>query len=361
MASLLFHVNEVYSNADRSIQFVEFIGEADGQHEWAGEVINSGISGPFRGRVFSFETDLPNSSTSGKSVLLATQSFADLNIVTPDYIIPEGFIEIENGFISAPGGSSLSYSQLPTDGKLSLNNDLSTGTNSPTNFASESGTIDTLPDPTITGTEGSDNLTGTDADNVFKAGGGQDTLNADYGDDTMDGGTGIDTVVFTAGSNTYNISKAAVSGPYGNDSLISIERLQFSDKNFALDLDDGQAANSTVRIIGAAFGSTAIREHPEYVTIGLNLFDSGQSMAQATQLAVDAMGNLSNADFVDEVFFNVVSAFPSTIEHDYYVGLLQGNGGSFTQAQLLEIAAMTEINATTIDLIGLQQAGVEFS
>lgn len=359
MASLLFHVNEIYSSADRSVQFVEFIGEADGQHEWAGEFINSGISDGHRGKVFSVTTNLPSSSTNGKTVLVATQGFADLGIVAPDYIIPEGYIELVNGYISF--SEIFSYSQLPTDGKSSLNNDLSTGTNSPTNFAGESGTINTLPDPTITGTEGADNLTGTAADNIFKAGGGQDTLNADYGDDTMDGGTGIDTVIFTAGSNTYNISKAAVSGPYGNDSLISIERLQFSDKNFALDLDAGQAANNTVRIIGAAFGSFAIHEHSEYVTIGLNLFDSGQSMAQATQLAVDAMGNLSNADFVDEVFFNVVSVLPSTIEHDYYVGLLQGNGGSFTQAQLLEIAAMTEVNAATIDLIGLQQTGVEFS
>lgn len=359
MASLLFHVNEVYSSADRSVQFVEFIGDADAQHEWAGEAINSGVTDAGRrGKVFSFLTDLPSSSTNGKTVLLATQSFADLGIVSPDYIIPQSFIEIDNGYISF--SEIFQYSQLPTDGSSSLNSDLTIGTNSPTNFAGESGTIDKLPDPTITGTEGPDNLTGTAADNVFKAGGGQDVLNADLGDDIMDGGAGIDTAVFGSSLNA-TISKSTVTGSYGNDSLISIERLQFSDKNLALDLDAGQAANNTVRIIGAAFGSFAIQEHPEYVTIGLNLFDSGQSMAQATQLAVDAMGGLSNADFVDTIYSNVVNTSPSTLDHDYYVGLLQGNGGSFTQAQLLEFAAMTDLNATAIDLVGLQQTGVEYS
>ncbi|SEQ37115.1 calcium-binding protein [Nitrosomonas ureae] len=360
MATLLFHVNEIYSNADRSVQFIEFVGEADGQHEWAGEFINSGITDGGRGKVFPVTTDLSSSSTNGKFVLLATQRFADLGIVTPDYIIPEGYIEIENGYL---GFSEIfHYSQLPIDGKFSLNSDLTIETNSPTNFAGESGTIDTLPDPTIIGTEGSDNLTGTDADNIFKAGGGQDIINGDLGDDALDGGSGIDTAVFSASFNVYEIiSKSTVSGYFGNDLLISIERLQFSDKNLAIDLDVGQSANNTVRIIGAAFGAFTIHEHPEYVTIGLDLFDSGKSVLQATQLAIDAMGNLSNDDFVDTVFFNVVGASASVTEHDFYVSLLEGSGGSFTQAQLLDMAAMTELNADSINLIGLQQTGVEFS
>lgn len=42
------------------------------------------------------------------------------------------------------------------------------------------------------------------------------------------------------------------------------------------------------------------------------------------------------------------------------MGLLQGSGGPLTQAQLLEAAANSDINAQNIDLVGLQQSGVEF-
>ena len=47
-------------------------------------------------------------------------------------------------------------------------------------------------------------------------------------------------------------------------------------------------------------------------------------------------------------------------DRDYFVGLLQGSGGSMTQAQLLEIAANADLNAVNINLVGLQASGVEF-
>ena len=42
------------------------------------------------------------------------------------------------------------------------------------------------------------------------------------------------------------------------------------------------------------------------------------------------------------------------------VGLLQGSGGTMTQADLLVLAANADINAQNINLVGLQQNGVEF-
>lgn len=361
MSFHIFHINEVYSNADGSIQFIEFVGDSDHENSWAGHSIIS-TNGVDK-NTYSIPTDLPNQATGGKSVLVATQGFADLGIVAPDYIIPNGFLFTTNGSVTFPGmnGGQISYSALPTDGTLSFNPDGSTGTNSPTDFAGNTGTVQ-LPSNIISGTDGPDALTGTINDDVIQAAGGQDTLNGEAGDDTLDGGSGVDTAFYNSDSTSYSTLKIStdfvVSGSDGSDTLSNIERLQFTDKRVAIDLDIGQAAGNSIRIIGAAFGAPTIQEHPDYVGVGLSLFDAGQSMTEVSQLAVDVMGNLSNDAFVDTVYQNVIGTPPPTTDHEYYVGLLES--GAFTQAQLLEIAANTEINATSIDLIGFQESGVEF-
>jgi hypothetical protein len=71
----------------------------------------------------------------------------------------------------------------------------------------------------------------------------------------------------------------------GNDALIGVERIQFADQRFALDLGAGEAAGNTVRVIGAAFNETLII--PAYVGIGLQFFDGGQSMLQVCELWLD--------------------------------------------------------------------------
>lgn len=358
----IFHINEVYSNDDGSVQFIEFVGDADNQHEWAGHEITS--SNGVITRTYPISTNLPEAATSGKSVLLATQGFADLGIVTPDYIIPDGFLFTANGTVSFPGmqSGSMTYPALPIDGKLSRNPDGSTGDNSPTNFFGDSGTV-ILQNGVISGTDDPNDLVGTAEDDVIEAAGGQDTLDGKAGNDLLDGGSGTDTAIYSSDFASYiisgTVSESNVSGPDGDDTLSNIERFQFTDKNIAIDLDAGQAANNTVRIIGAAFGAQTIQDQPDYVGIGLTLFDSGQSMLDVSQLAIEVM-DLSNADFVDKVYLNVVGTAPSTTEHDFYVGQLEGSGGALSQAGLLELAANTEINATRIGLIELQQSGVEF-
>jgi hypothetical protein len=114
-----------------------------------------------------------------------------------------------------------------------------------------------------------------------------------------------------------------------------------------------------VRIIGAAFDTPTLQQHPDWVGIGLDLFDSGQAMQEVCAFVVQVMG-LDNAAFVSTVYQNVVGVAPSPQEFDYFVGLLAGSGGSMTQADLLVLAANTDINAVNVDLVGLQQTGLEF-
>jgi hypothetical protein len=83
------------------------------------------------------------------------------------------------------------------------------------------------------------------------------------------------------------------------------------------------------------------------------------SLQAVSELVVQLLG-LSNLDFVTTVYTNVVGAPPPQDQLDFYSGLLQGSGGTMTQAELLVLAADAGVNATNIDLVGLQQSGVEF-
>jgi len=214
----------------------------------------------------------------------------------------------------------------------------------------------------VTGNELNNELSGLDGNDTLSGGAGNDKLIGGKGNDALDGGSGVDTAIFSGNRSSYTIGGAGtgVSGPDGTDTLMSIERLQFSDKKIALDLGTGEAACNTVRIIGAAFDAPVIQQHPDYVGIGLGLFDSGMSMLAVCQMVIGVMGSPTNEAFVNTVYQNLVGGPPAQGDRDYYVGLLQGSGGAMTQAELLLIAANADINAQNINLVGLQQGGVEF-
>ena len=93
--------------------------------------------------------------------------------------------------------------------------------------------------------------------------------------------------------------------------------------------------------------------------MGIDLFDSGQSLQQVYEFVVQVM-DLGNTAFVNTVYHNVVGVAPSPAEGEYFVGLLQGSGGTMTQEELLEFAANLHLNEVNIDMAGLQQTGVEF-
>lgn len=195
---------------------------------------------------------------------------------------------------------------------------------------------------------------------------GNDALFGTTGSDTIDGGAGADTLYLhvtrasatvTAGSGGLTRVASAESG---SDTLIGVERIAFSDKRVAFDLGLDGAAGKTARVIGAAFDAPALQAHPNWVTSGLQLFDQGMSLVEACRLVVGLMGNPANDAFVNSVFSNVVGRAPSDAERQYYTSLLTGSGGAMSQAELLQLAANTDINAVNIGLVGLQATGLEY-
>lgn len=137
----LYQINEIYSNADGTIQFVELHESAgvNGENFLAGRTLVS--SNGSNQKTFVFPANLPSSATAGTFVLIATQGFANLGLVTPDYIIPSGFLFGPAGTVNYANVDSVSYSGLPGDGTTSINRAGAPQMNSPTNFAGVTGRI----------------------------------------------------------------------------------------------------------------------------------------------------------------------------------------------------------------------------
>lgn len=136
-----FVINEIFSNADGTIQFVELreAAGASGQGFLAGIRLIS--SSGANQKTFTFPGALPSQSTAGTSVLIGTQGFADLHIVAPDYIVPNGFLFLNSGSVNYGNVDTVNYTQLPADGVTSINRNGIHQTNSPKNFGGDSGTI----------------------------------------------------------------------------------------------------------------------------------------------------------------------------------------------------------------------------
>ena len=154
-AMAAFHfwdIQEVYSDATGSVQYVELFTGVNGQEFLNAHSLTATTDGvPV---VFTFPGNSP-SPTAGKTLLIATQAYADfavaLDLPSPDFLLPPGFFDPtgSNIQIDFAGVDSVSFTgtQLPTDGAMSLNYPGAVAaSNTPTNFSGEAGTIVDAPD-----------------------------------------------------------------------------------------------------------------------------------------------------------------------------------------------------------------------
>jgi hypothetical protein len=204
-----------------------------------------------------------------------------------------------------------------------------------------------------------------------------DTLDGFWDYDIIDGGDGLDTAKYSEASdavsfsvdnegllvvqNTAGLSIGMRKG-HGDkraegETLVSIERIQFSDKNYALDLD-GNAGVAAKAVI-TCFGQDSL---DLYMTAALTLADGGSTLDEICEL-VASMGYIesikgisTNSSFVDFIFENVVGRAPNFLESSMYTGYL--DDGVYTKGSLLTLAAGTELvgkqlTESAVDLIGV--------
>ncbi len=136
-------VNEVFSNHDGTIQFVE-IREANGT---PGEVNVGGrlVSADGTGNGFNIASSV-SAPTTNKHLLFATAAFAALpGAPTPDQIIPAGmvpFFNINGDTVRYNPYDAFTFGPVPVDGINSMNDGGIVAANSPTNYAGATGSVD---------------------------------------------------------------------------------------------------------------------------------------------------------------------------------------------------------------------------
>jgi hypothetical protein len=140
--------SEIYSNGDGSVQYVELFSANDNEPNFNNITITSGAN------TFTFAGNLPSTATANTWALIATSGFAALpGAVAPDYVLPANFLSTSGGTLNYSAGQDVwIHGAVPTDGVNALQRDGSSATNSPTNFAGASGSVDlSAPVPTVGG------------------------------------------------------------------------------------------------------------------------------------------------------------------------------------------------------------------
>jgi serralysin len=213
----------------------------------------------------------------------------------------------------------------------------------------------------VIGSPLNDNLKGNSANNRFTGAAGNDAL---------DGGIGIDTAVFSLARIDYTVSPGttvtvkANRGTDGTDTLSNIERLQFSDSKLAIDMGATQSGGESALLIGAVLGKAALT-NKEVVGQLLSYFDTGSKMLDAATVLVSTgimdqlAGGASTGAYVNLLYHALTGQTANSEVVAQLTPLI--DGGSYSKASFLAAVAELPLNQTNVDLIGLQQTGIEFT
>lgn len=159
----LFDIQEVYSNFDGTIQFIELFTTSNSQEFVSGQTIRLEVASPVSTlNTFTFPAADGPAPTANKTYLIGTSNLTALYGVTPDFVLPANFLQVGTGFsnkqLNFAGNTDIvNLLNLPLNGVGSLNgvvaNSTSTVTSlnaqaTPTNFAGQTATI---PEPVAAG------------------------------------------------------------------------------------------------------------------------------------------------------------------------------------------------------------------
>ncbi|HEY8492598.1 MAG TPA: hypothetical protein VIN04_01825 [Myxococcota bacterium] len=146
----LWKVEEVFSSADGTVQFVELSNAFDDEHFIEGHEVRVRAGGTTIAS-FAFPGHLEEDETAGRTLLLAPPGFATRAGVAPDYEIPAGFVDLAQATaVAFDALDELPLAGLPLAGRRSLNRGGVVADATPRNFAGVEGSLD-LPEPASTG------------------------------------------------------------------------------------------------------------------------------------------------------------------------------------------------------------------
>ena len=224
---------------------------------------------------------------------------------------------------------------------------------------------------TLNGTAGNDVLTGGQGNDVLLGGAGNDTLAGGPGNDSLFGGDGLDTAVFSGIRANFAFASVPIpgarvlTGADGQDSLIDVERLGFTDMSLAMDLAHTDSAGGTALLIGAVLGVSALRVKKDLIGTVLGLIDQGFTLpvlaGAVMRLPIWALlaGGNDNAAIASYLLTNVNGHAPEVATLASAVDALNHESG-VSQGDFLFKLSQTAANQATINLVGLAQTGLEY-
>lgn len=188
--------------------------------------------------------------------------------------------------------------------------------------------------------------------------------------DKFYGGEGIDTAVFQGSAAQYQVRWSdfvwmpnglegsgyevtdTLAGRDGTKALRTVERLKFSDKSVALDIDAGGSALKTMQIVSLVVPSLA--DDLSLRGKVLSIFDTSVSMRDFSQLVVNA-GLLpsGNSDFIATLYATIFHKPPAADELAALTKYADDVGQAGVLAQVAEMSL-------TVNLVGLQQNGMDY-
>ncbi|MSR12770.1 MAG: hypothetical protein EXR84_13465, partial [Gammaproteobacteria bacterium] len=216
----------------------------------------------------------------------------------------------------------------------------------------------------LTGGSGNDSLTGGAGTDSLVGGTGNDTLAGGAGNDVLNGGTGIDMAVYQAASNDSRVTLSQsrwnvfAGTSLGTDELINVERIKFTDKYLAIDLNGN--AGTVAKILGAFLGASGVKR-ADLVGVGLGLLDGGMTYEGFLQEAIDAVfGKKPSGAVLVNHFYQTLTGqtAPQAIVNEYAALI---DNGSLTPVSLARQVAEYELNLQNIGLVGLATTGIEYT
>ncbi len=194
---------------------------------------------------------------------------------------------------------------------------------------------------------------------------GPDVFISTQASESFNGAAGVDTLVAHGARSGYSLTRKdggwqlvdGTAGRDGTDTLLQIERVRFSDRSVALDLDG--AAGTTARLLGALVGPAGLASR-DLVGAVLSVVDSGASQLQLAQLGLNAVlgASATPEQVVALLFGNVVGASADAATVQSLAGLIRS--GTYTNASFTVAVSNLDINAAHIDLVGLGTRGLDY-
>ena len=188
------------------------------------------------------------------------------------------------------------------------------------------------------------------------------TLTGGTGTATLDGGAGVDTAVYSGARAGYTVTRTdtgfTVKHAAGTDTLVSVERLKFSDALVALDTAGN--AGKAYRLYQAAFNRT-----PDQGGLGYQMkaLDDGLNIAQVAANFIASpefqrtYGALNDTQFVTQLYQNVLHRAPDAGGLSFHTNNLAT--GANTRANVL--VGFSESPENQAALIGTIQNGMVYT